>query len=112
MVAPEDVVRFAAIVMCNHVLFAIVYKITGQVEYCSNNIAQFFEGYTNREVVAQQTPCDWWIPTLTSVGFSDDPARNMALMTETVVNITIFGENLADLIVWDTDMKEYLERLK
>lgn len=111
MVAPEDVARFVATVMRSHALSAPVYEITGPVEYSSGDMAQFFSQYLNREVVARQTPYEQWIPTLTSVGFSDDAARNMALMTETVVNTTVFGENPADLIVWNTDMKEYLESL-
>ncbi|MBK5721801.1 NAD(P)H-binding protein [Dysgonomonas sp. Marseille-P4677] len=108
MVAPEDVAQFAAIVIRSQALSAPVYEIEGPKAYSSNDIAKIFGECLNREVIAQQIPEDQWIPTLTGVGFSEDAARNMALMTGTVVNNGIFGEKLEDLIVWNTDMKEYL----
>jgi uncharacterized protein YbjT (DUF2867 family) len=110
MVAPEDVAQFAAIVMRSKALSAPVYEIEGPEAYSSNDIARIFGEYLNREVIAQQIPQDQWISTLTGVGFSEDAARNMALMTRTVVNNDIIGEKPEDFIIWNTDMKEYLLR--
>lgn len=111
MVAPEDIAQFAAIVMRSKALSAPVYEIAGPVAYSSNDIAQIFGKYLNRNIIAQQIPREQWIPTLTGAGFSNDAARNMALMTETVVNSVVFGENPDNRIVWNTEMKEYLDRL-
>jgi uncharacterized protein YbjT (DUF2867 family) len=111
MVSPADVAQFAVIVMRSEALSAPVYEITAPTEYSSNEIAQIFGEYLNRDVVCQQVPQQQWIPTLKSAGFSDDAAQNMALMTETVVNATVFGENPADLIIWNTGMREYLAGL-
>ena len=97
MVAPEDVAQFAAIVMRSKALSAPVYEIEGPEAYSSNDIARIFGEYLNREVIAQQIPQDQWISTLTGVGFSEDAARNMALMTRTVVNNDIIGEKPEDL---------------
>ncbi|NDV82725.1 NAD(P)H-binding protein [Bacteroides sp. 51] len=111
MVSPGDVAEFAAIVMRSEALSAPVYEITGPVAYSSADVAQIFGEYLNREVIPQQIPREQWIPTLTGVGFSADAAHNMALMTETVVNTVVFGEKPENLIVWNTEMKEYLANL-
>ena len=111
MISPADVAQFAAIVMRSEALSAPVYEIAGPVAYSSSNVAQAFAEYLNRDVIAQQTPKEQWIPTLTSVGFSDDAAHNMALMTETVVNTTTFSEKPENLIVWNTEIKEYLAKI-
>lgn len=112
MVAPQDVAEFAAIVMSSRALSAPVYEITGPKAYSSNDVAQFFGKYLNRDVVARQTPQEQWVSTLTSVGFSDNAALNMALMTESVVNTVTFGENPENIISWNTGMKEYLTGLQ
>jgi len=108
MVSSADVAQFAAIVLRSKALSAPVYEITSPVEYSSNDLARIFSTYLNREVVAQQIPQEQWIPTLQNIGFSDDAARNMALMTQTVVDTKVFGEKPENLILWNTDMREYL----
>lgn len=111
MIAPEDVAQFAAMVICSEALSAPIYELTGPATYSSNDVAQFFGEYLNREVIAQQIPKEQWIPTLTSVGFSDNAARNMALMTEEVVNIPNLAKNPENMIICSTDMREYLMSL-
>lgn len=111
MVAPEDVAQFTAIVMRSGALSAPMYEIEGPAAYSSNDVASIFGEYLHREVVAQQIPQEQWIPTLSSVGFSDDAARNMVLMTETVVNTSVFGEMPENKIVWNTEMREYLDKM-
>lgn len=112
MVSPEDVARFAAIVMRSRILSAPLYEIEGPKAYSANDIARFFSEYLKREVTVQQIPQEQWIPTLTKVGFSPDAAHNMALMTQTVVNATSFGENAENKIVWNTEFEDYLVRQK
>lgn len=111
MISPDDVAQFAAIVMRSEALSAPVYEITGPIAYSSVDVSQAFSEYLNRDVIAQQIPYEHWIPTLTSVGFSEDAACNMALMTETVVNATTFSENPENLIMWNTELSEYLAKL-
>ncbi|MDU1891312.1 MAG: NAD(P)H-binding protein [Dysgonomonas sp.] len=108
MISPNDVAEFAAVVMSSQALSAPVYEVRGPSIYSSNDIARIFGEFFDREVAVQQIPQEEWIPTLKSVGFSDDAAYNMALMTATVVNTTTFAENPKNLIIWNTDMKEYL----
>lgn len=86
MVSPADVAQFAATVISNGTVPLPVYEITGPVDYSSDDVAQIFGKHLNRDVVAQQIPREQWIATLTSVGFSDDAARNMAAMTATLTD--------------------------
>lgn len=111
MISPADVAQFAAIVMRSEALSAPIYEIAGPVAYSSADVARIFGEHLKRDVIAQQIPYEQWIPTLTSVGFSDDAAHNLALMTETVVNTTTFSEKPQNLIVWNTELKEYLAKI-
>jgi hypothetical protein len=95
--------------MRSRALSAPIYEIEGPTAYSSSDVTKIFGEHLNREVIAQQIPQEQWIPTLTGVGFSEDAARNMALMTETVVNTDTFGEKPEDKIVWNTEIRDYLD---
>lgn len=111
MISPADVAQFAAIVMRSEALSAPFYEVAGPVIYNSIDVAQIFGKFLNRDVFTQQVPQEQWTSTLVNVGFSTDAAHNMALMTEAVVNGSAFAENPGNLIVWNTDMNEYLAKL-
>lgn len=108
MISPANVARFAATVICGEALPMPVYEIASQEDYSSNDVAQIFGNYLNRDVIVQQIPQEQWIPTLLSAGFSNDAARNMAAMTATLTNQNDNPGSEIPLFRLDTKLEDYL----
>lgn len=85
MISPVDVAEFLSATMVCKNSQQRIYEISGPRAYSSADIAKIFEDVLNRKVAIHQVPPEEWENTLLQVGFSEDGAKNLMLMTKAVI---------------------------
>lgn len=109
MIDPSDVAGFLADVLVSGARGERVYEITGPHEYSSSDIARIFGKVLKRDVCVQQVPPAEWESTLIQAGFSRDGAKNLALMTQAVIDGKTRYET-ARPVRFATDFEAYLRK--
>ncbi|PRD57125.1 NmrA family NAD(P)-binding protein [Sphingobacterium gobiense] len=86
-----------------------IYELTGQEKYTSRDVADVFSKVLNRDVTVQPIEKDKWQDTLLSVGFTVNAARNLADMTQAVIDNLAVPEYPNDIIKLPTTLTDYLK---
>lgn len=108
MIAPNDVARFAASVLMSPTPTPKVIELVGPQDYSTFDVANAFSKCLGIDVIPHQTPREQWLQTLTGVGFSENAARNMIAMTETLTNENNTPASGLTPIRQETSLEEYI----
>jgi uncharacterized protein YbjT (DUF2867 family) len=108
MVAPEDIGQVAALLLTEPIEKTGLYYVEGPKAYSSADVAAAFAAALGKPVEAVETPSDQWIPTLTSMGFSDKAAESIAAMTALTLEHAAFPDAP---VRGTTTLEEYITQL-
>lgn len=84
MNSPIDVAEFIADKISEGVDTSELIELIGPEHYTSNDVADEMAKALDREVKVQEIPREKWYETMSTIGLSDDAAKNFIKMTELV----------------------------
>lgn len=109
MIAPADVASFIADVLTGDVAWRPLYEISGPRLYSASDIARIIGDAVGKKVrLYVMVPADWH-STLLEAGFSESGARNLADMTQAVIDGKTVPET-GEVVALGMDFAEYLRR--
>lgn len=111
MHSPIDLAKFAAKVITDTSSSEKrkIYELTGEEKYSSRDVADTFSKVLNKDVTVQPIERDKWQETLLSVGFTVNAARNLADMTQAVIDNLAVPEYPNNIIKLPTTLTDYLK---
>lgn len=110
MHSPADLARFIAQVLTreNFPGKNIIYELGGPQKYSSLDVAEAFSKIIGKDVNTQTIPPEKWMETFSSIGFSENAAKNFTEMTKAVIDGLTLPEFPDKLIRLGTTLQEYV----
>lgn len=111
MISPEDVARFIAGVITRENDTEKIYEIAGPESYSTEDVAEIMSRLFNKEVKPQPIPRYDWDTTLQQAGFSENAAKNMIKMIESVITGKTNPEKKGPFVSTNTGLDQYLKKI-